>query len=392
MAIDVLLQGEAVPIDEAVFRCLLDNSVAGTYRGYEKALDAGCISFSDLVDLAGHGDIPYPLFFAPLLHVEAQVATKSRKLLEGISRETFQVGTREKLELHEVELIVKDLIRKQELLKRHDDSLVKNTIVGLLRTPGKSPEEDAAKLMSAIGLSPEALRECRSKQKAQDLLAGRLEASQVLVSRSVQHHMPQRLTHVNFSGMTIRDNKVPFIFLAGGDHGDQQEPVGRTTFTLALMAVLVARRIFKPVAWNGQSTGTNLGREYDIAGAILMPGARMREIAPSSLDDIKSAAEEFKVTPSAVTVRAMRLGQIAHETARNHLEQLRAEFGRIEKRKGSKKILPENAVRKYAGTELPRRMLRVMDSGGISPKEFCRTVCLNYIGVHQIDDLRRVVR
>jgi hypothetical protein len=56
--------------------------------------------------------------------------------------------------------------------------------------------------------------------------------------------MPQRLTHVKFSGMTIRDNKDPFIFLAGGDHGDDQEPDGRTLFTLALITVLVARRIF----------------------------------------------------------------------------------------------------------------------------------------------------
>lgn len=37
MTIDVLLSGEAVPIDEAVFKLLLDNSVAGTYVDYELA-------------------------------------------------------------------------------------------------------------------------------------------------------------------------------------------------------------------------------------------------------------------------------------------------------------------------------------------------------------------
>lgn len=56
VAIDVLLDGEAVPVDEAVFRTLLDNSAAGTYKGYENALDSHRIKFSDLVSLADKGE------------------------------------------------------------------------------------------------------------------------------------------------------------------------------------------------------------------------------------------------------------------------------------------------------------------------------------------------
>ncbi len=391
MTIDVILGGDAVQIDEAVFRMLLDNSVAGTYVAYENALALGSIHFSDLVRLARKGEIPYPLFFAPLPLVQAQMAAKTKKLLAGVSKDTFQIGTREKVELRDVELIVKDLIRKQEMLKRHDDSLSRNKIVGLLRKPGASPEADADRLMSALGLTHEAMRSCRKKESALDLMIDHLEAKQVLVSRSVRGYMPQRLTHVRFSGMTIRDSKIPFVFLAGGDHGDSQEPVGRMIFTLALMSVLVACRIFKAVTWDGQSTGVGRGREYDIAGAMLMPTERMRELRPTSLDDMKSAGNEFKVTPSAVTIRAMRLGQINGETARAHLEQLREEFGRRPETNGMKSINPENAVRKYAGRELSRRMLDVMDSGGIAPKEFCRAVCLNKLKPGQLGDLRRAV-
>lgn len=391
MAIDVLLNGEAVPIDEAVFRALLDNSVAGTYVGYEHAVESRSIRFSDLEYLAEKGDIPLPLFFAPLPLVEAQVAAKTRKLLAGVSRDTFQIGTRSRVELREVELIVRDLIRKQELLKKHDDSLTRNKIVGLLRKTGTSAEADAAKLMSAIGMTHETMRDCKKKESALELLIGLLEANQILVARSVQNYMPQILSRVRFSGMTIRDSKVPFVFLAGGEHGDNQEPVGRTVFTLALMAVLVARRIFKPVTWDGQSTGTDLGREYDTAAAMLMPAERMRALNPISLDDMKSAADEFKVTPSAVTVRSMRLGQINGETAQRHLEQLRQEYAQRPKNSPRSKIRPENGVRKYAGRELSRRMLDVMDSGAISTKEFCRSVCLNKLQPSQIGELRRAV-
>lgn len=391
MAIEVVLDGETVPVDEAVFRLLLDNSVAGTYKGYENALGSHRIKFSDLVSLAEKGDIPYSLFFAPFAVVQEQVKKKNEKLLAGLSKDTFSIGSRSKVELRDVELIVKDLIRKQHLVRKHDKSLQRNKIVGVLRDDGSSIEADAARLMSAIGLSHEAVRACKTKEKALDLMIHRLEANQVLVSRSVQHYMPQRLTHVKFSGMTIRDNKVPFIFLAGGDHGDDQEPAGRTIFTLALMTVLVARRIFAPMTWDGGSAQTDPGREYDIAGAMLMPCDRFMAIGPTSLDDMRIASDEFKVTASAVTVRAMRLGMINAKTTSDYLAQLREEFRSRPKGGPRSPIHPENAVRKYNGRELSRRMLHALDSQSISPGEFCRAVCLNHLKPSQINDLRRAL-
>lgn len=390
-SIDVLLGGSAVAVSEAVFRTLLDNSVAGTYADYSHALECGSIKFSALVSLARRGEIPYALFFAPLPLVQAQVAAKRKKLLAGVSKKTFSIGSRALVELRDVELIVKDLIRKQELLKRHDRSLIENPIVGLLRKPGATADADADKLRAAIGLGQDELRSCRTKEKALDVLIERLEANQVLVSRSVQHYMPQRLTHVKFSGMTIRDRAVPFVFLAGGDHSDYQEPVGRTIFTLTLMTVLIGRRIFAPMTWDGTSMGTKVGREYDIAGAILMPRGRMKELSPTSLEDMKSAAEEFKVTASAVAVRAMRLSLVTGELAAAHLDELRFEYSQRAQPKHRNQPRPENAVRKYNGRELTKRMLDALDSNDISVGEFCRSVCLNHIKPHQVGDLRRAV-
>lgn len=391
MTISVLIGGVIVPIDRSVFTALLDNSVAGTYVGYERALASGQLTIRDLSYLADKGEIPLPLFFAPLPLVESQVASKIEKLLAGVSRETFSIGSRAKVEFRDVELIIKDLIRKQQLLRKVDDSLVANKVVGLLARPSGVPETDAATLMRAINLSLDEVAACRKKEDALELIIERLERKQILVSRSVQHYMPQRLTHVKFSGLTIRDSKVPVIFLAGGDHGDRQEPIGRTIFTLVLMAVLVARRVFAPMTWDGGSTETELGLEYDIAGAMLMPEDRLKDIAVTELGEVKRAADDFKVTPSAVAVRAMRLGLISKDTAHRHLQELRHEFDQLPKGGPRNPILPENAVRKYGGRELSRRMLNALDASKITPGEFCRAVCLKHLKPHQIDDLRRVL-
>lgn len=242
MHIDVTLGGTRTPIERSVFIALLENSIASTYVDCDRALQKGSITFSDLVGLARHGDIPYSLFFAPLPLVQAQVKTKTNILLEGQTKDTFSVNSRERVALRDIELILTDFLRKQEVLKTHDPTLTRNTIVGLLRRPGKSIAADASKLSDALGLAPGDIRSCRTKEAALDLLIARLEANQVLVSQSVNNFMPQQIRDVKFSGLTVKDTKIPYIFLTGGDHGDYQEPAGRRVFTLTLLSVLIARR------------------------------------------------------------------------------------------------------------------------------------------------------
>lgn len=386
----VMIAGEPVPIDRSVFLDLLENSVVNGRAPYIKALETSKIQYSDLLDLARKAEIPHPLFFAPPAVVKAQLHTKSEKLLQGVAPETFTVNSRTIVKLRDVELILKDLLRKQALARKHDPTLVKNRIVGLLRKPRPTVSEDAVALVSALGLDRDEIRGARKKEAALDLIIERLEANQVLVSRSVRGFMPQ-LIEVRFSGMTVRDSKVPYIFLAGGDHGDFQEPTGRQIFTLVLMAVLVARGIFAPVSYDANSTAPDAGREYDIVGEILMPAAELQGFTLEELDDVKAAADLFKVTPSAVAVRAMRLGRITPLTANGYLHELKEEFLTRQKPK-PRQPKPVNAIKKYSGRDLTTRMLRAVDEHRLSQREFCRVVCLNRIGPSDLGELKAALR
>ncbi|MFH5228157.1 hypothetical protein [Antrihabitans spumae] len=384
MTIDVVLDGERVPIVQAVFEALLENSVASDYVAFRNAVDKGSIKFKNLVFLATKGEIPYSLFFAPLPLVETQIETKTAKLLEGVGKSTFSVNSRDVVELRSIELIVKDLLRKQALLKKHDDTLARNEIVGLLGRPGRPVEEDAAMLMRAIGLTHTAMRAAKNKQTALEHLIERLEANQILVSRSVNNYMPQRLKK-KFSGMTIKDNKVPYIFLAS--ESDREELFGRQVFTLTLLTVLIARKIFAPVTYDAKSAGPSPGHEYEIVGEILMPTGEISRLPLASLDDIVTAAEDFKVTPSAMTVRAMRLKRIDIETANHHLDELARRHTERPK-STARNPLPVNAVKKYAGRELSSRMFDALDAGKLSPGQFCQAVCLNKLKPSQLNDFR----
>jgi hypothetical protein len=192
--------------------------------------------------------------------------------------------------------------------------------------------------------------------------------------------------------MTVRDSKVPYIFLTGGDHGDFQEPYGRQIFTIVLLAVLVARGIFAPVSYDANSTAPDAGREYDIVGEILMPAAELQGIILHDLDEVKTTADLFKVTPSALAVRAMRLGRITPLTATGYLRELEEEFRARNHPSRTSQPKPVNAIKKYSGRELTARMLRAVDERRLTSREFCRVVCLNRIGPSDLRELKAALR
>ena len=385
----MVLQGSRTMIDRRVFEDLFENSVVSGRAPYRQALERSEVAFNELVKLSRKADIPYPLFFAQYDHVRAQIATKTSKLLQGLSKETFALNSRTTIAVKDVELIVKDLIRKQMLLRKHDPDLEDNRIVGLLKKTRGTVSQDAEMLLDALGLERDTLTQARTKKRALEILIKHLEARQVLVSLSVRGFMPQ-LIQVKFSGLTIKDKKVPYIFLARGDHGDGQEPEGRQLFTLTLLAVLVARGIFAPVTYDGRSPMVGPGREYDVVGEILMPEAAMRGLDLETLEDLKAAADRFKVTPSALVVRAQRLRLVSPTFASSHLNALSQEFA-ARPRSRAQQPKPVNGIRTYNGREFSARMIQALDVGKVSPGDFCRAVCANKIKPHQIGDFRKAL-
>lgn len=390
MYIDVHIGGETVQISYEVFQLLTENSVIADYSAIRKALEKSKINFKVLEKLADKAWIPLPLFFSPLPFVESQISLKKRKLIQHIRKDTLNIGSRQTIELSQIELIIRDLIQKQHYVRKYADDLSENKIRGLIKKPSKRLEDDAAKLLDALHLTHEEIRNSSNKSKALELILNRLGEQQILVSQSVQNYMPQQLRNIHFSGMTIDDTKVPYIFLAGGKENNSEEPVGRRIFTLILMTVLIARKEFRPVVWDASSLGADFGYVYNLTGTILMPKSEMKIDPDTDLDGIKRLADQFKVTPSAVTVRALHLKKLTREQASRYLDELQQEFM---SRPATRPRIPqpEKAVLKYAGFETIRRLLPALDSKRLSLKDFLRVGCLNKLDRRQVGDLRGII-
>lgn len=393
MEINVMLDGNPVPIDAEVFDFLFDNSSVSLRAGVRHARDRGEIKFTELIALARLAEIPYPLFFAPLAVVREQVRIKNEKLMAGFTQRDFSMNSRNQVRLSDIELIVKDLLRKQQFL-RQDGTLIKNDVVGCIKRPARTAAEDAQRLRGRIGLGRYELRDARNKQKALDVLIDRVEKKQILVSRSAQGFMPQRVPpHAKFSGLTIKDTKVPYIFLASGDEGEHLEPTGRKIFTLTLLVVLIGRGTFAPVTYDGHTTDETAGRDYEITAEILLPAKEMRRSQAHllSLDGVHAVAETWKVTPSAVAIRGRRLGIIDRPRFEEYMAELAARYARREKPTMSKPI-PVNALRRYNGAECSRRMLALHDQGRVGAADFCRVMFGNKLRPRDIEVFRAALR
>ena len=390
MTIQVTVGGQCTEIQRDVLVALFDNSVVYHSSDYRKALARGAISLEKLVALARKAEVPYPLLFAPREFVQAQLAAKTRKLLQGVTKEQFSMNARGRVELRDVELIVKDLLRKQELYKRYAPQLPKNPLVGCIARP-RSTTIDACILSGLLHVPPAKIQAQPNKAAAVECFIEHLEARHILVARSVQGYMPQSLTKVRFSGMTVRDPKAPYMFLAGGNHDEHEEPTGRQLFTLALLTVLVGRKQFRAVTMDGATLLDAPPPEYAIAAEMLMPEEQVGSLDVSSLDAIRAAADVLKVTPSALVVRAHTLRLIGREVATSYLEEQSQDF-RARPKAIVRSLKPVNAVRKYNGRRFTRVMLAAVEVGAISPGEFCRVVGGRRIGPDDLAALGRAVR
>ena len=387
MSIDVSCGRSTIAIERETFKALIDESWQRDAREYVDALERSRIRFTVLVQLARKAQIPYALFFAPVEVAEAQLKRKREILLGGVSKGVFSLNSRGKVRLADIELIVRDVLRKQELLKRLDPSLPENGLVGSLSRSRRSVKSDAEWLVSQLGVDRSYLLRVKTKELAFEHFVDHLEEHNIFVSQSVRNYMPQAIpTRAQFSGICIRDKRVPFLFLNNGDHRDSLEPAGRRLLTLTLLTVCLARGKFRPVAYTEQSDQLIENREYEIAEEMLMPAESVTELEVASLDDLQAHADRFCVTPSAFLMRARRLKLVDEDTARDQMEALREQFRNQPKSK-ARQPKPVNALRKYNSAEYSRSLLRQMDAGRLAASEITRVLLQNRRSV-LINDFR----
>src|SRR6266403_1439187 len=140
----VSLGKEQISVNKEIYIMLFGESVIHALALYEKSLAASRIPFKEFVELARKAEIPYTLFFAKKSFVQANIDRQNAIILAGVSKGTFSMNSRGSVELRDIKLIVKDLLRKQSLLKKHNEGAENNVVIGSLTRMRRSPLKEQA--------------------------------------------------------------------------------------------------------------------------------------------------------------------------------------------------------------------------------------------------------
>ena len=367
---------EKIKTDRRVFLVLLDLSPIKQYVAYQNAVLSSEIKFSDLKELATKADIPYPLFFATKEVIDVHIKDKERNLFEKLpSKSEMQLNSRGKMKLEDIELIVKDLGRKQEFLKtRILPAINDNSFVGFIAKKAKEKvanNELADDIRKYLNIDLSVMRKM-SKDDVLQYLCDKSEDKGVLVSFSSYDFMPQNIDkELGVSGFCVKDKKFPYIFINTRDGDDNPkilETAGRQIFTLVAMLVCIAMNKFIFSTKKGHTKSDETKKIYSIVGELLIPREDAESINVSSLEDLKEGARLFKVTPSMLLVRLRELRLIDKSTADRFREILREEIKKASSNP-KRRPLQITGYSKYNGTRFSREVVRAHAGRKISTEE-----------------------
>lgn len=364
---------EKVTIDKRVFLVLLELSPIKQYRAYVDAVSDSDITFANLKMLAEKADVPYPLFFASKDKVDLHLKDKDLNLFQKLpSKNEIRLASRGAMKVEDIELIVRDIARKQEFLKnRVLPSSAENTFIGSVAKKVKqkvSNEKIAEQIRDYLEIDLASIRKL-PKDRVLDYLRKRAENKDIFISFSSYNYMPQNIDReVGLSGVCIKDKKFPYVFINTRD-GDEQpkilESSGRQIFTLVAMLVCIAMNKFVLSTKKGKSGETEYKQVFSIVGEILIPRKDLITIKISTLEELKQHSQFFKVTPSMLLARLLELKHIAPKLAAAFRKELASEI------KGATGNHPRQPLQttgygKYNGDRFSREVVRAHKAGKVS--------------------------
>jgi len=364
---------EELKIEKEIFCALLNFPSIKHYKSYEKAISTNEISLFDLKDLARRAYVPYPLFFASQEKVDKQIKDQNKNIFDKLpTKSEMQIGFRGNTEKEDIELIIKDLARKQEFLKKRVLTIEKDNIfVGSVSKmmADRLPIEGIAKnIRGYFGID---LNDMRKLPKAGvvEYLCKKIEEKNILISMSSHDYMPQNLNkELELSGMCVKDKKFPYIFINTRDGDDKPlilETDGRKIFTILSMLVCIGMNKFILNTKSGKQKDRSLRIVFAIDGEILIPANDLNGVIVRNIDDLKKYATSFKVTPSMLLLRLRDL-RLIERTKANEYKSILSDELKSSNPPIKHQPTQTNGYAKYNGEKLSRQIIRAHNSGKIT--------------------------
>lgn len=362
------------PLDLEVFSLLFESTVARRTKKYYKALANKEMDFEGFRKMARDAEVPYPLFFLSKRQAEDCVRDYTKRVFFGTSKGEISIASRGDINRADISLILKDLTRKQILLKEY----INNECLLPKRFKKSSLNfiEHAEDIRSLIGYDINEI-ESLNKERSYNYLVSRLAHNNVFVSLYSHGYCPQDIPkELCFSGIAINDKQCPFLFVKAGDYDSAIEPWGRRMFTIGLLLSSLCYGECKPITMDGKSRDLSSNKHYLFAEEFLMPESLVRNLVVDDRIGLDCAARRFAVSPSAMVLRLFRLGMFNDAKKEYYLDELEEEYrNQIQNKKGGRGIAADKGILRYNNSELVKRYIDMLDARRITERQLKHILC-----------------
>ena len=375
-------------LDLGVFSLLFDSTVMRRSNKYYKALDNKEMNFDGFRKMARDAEVPYPLFFLSEEQAENRVKDYVKRVFFGTSKGEISIASRGDINRADISLILKDLTRKQILLKEFITE--ECPLPKCIKKSSLNVAEQAESIRAIIGYDIHEI-ENLNKERSYNHLVNCLARNNVFVSLYSHGYCPQDIPKkLCFSGIAINDKHCPFLFVKAGDYDSSIEPWGRRMFTIGLLLSSLCYGECKPVTMDGKSRDLSSNKHYLFAEEFLMPEYLIRHTTVTSRLELDSAARKFAVSPSAMVLRLFRLGIFNDAEKEYYLDELEDEYqDQLQKRKGGNRITPDKGILRYNNPELVKRYIDFFDNKRITERQLKHLLCYRKGENVEIETLRQ---
>lgn len=376
-------------LDSDIFFMLFNNTIVRRERSFFNALKESTIQYDDFLKLSRKGEVPYPLFFLNKQLVTDIIERFNKKVYFGVSKEQLSLSSRGDFNLSDISLILKDITRKQNYLKKEIEE--NNIILSRFYHTSKSIIDQAQEIRQITGYEITQVFDY-SKERSFMLLDNGLAKLNVFISLHVHNYSPQNISSkLQFSGIAISDKKCPFLFIKAGDNDSKIELWGRRLFTAALLLSCLLHSDCRPVTMDGGCRDLITNHHYQFAEEFLMPESYFKEEICSSLIEVDQLARKYSVSPSAIVMRLFRLDKINEETKDAYLTDLNKKWEELRKSKGGgKKMKIATAILRYNNRAVVSKLLTRYDKKALNISDFRNLLCLKKGEHFDLEALRRV--
>ena len=336
---------------------------------YLNAIETGLISMTKLIELCERSEIPYPILLMPYEDVKLQVEEYCRIIFSGVGKNNVSIASRGNIELGVISPLLKDIARKQQVLKKIKDCPTPSQIVSfLIRNKGANncPEEQVNMLRRMIGYDVDEVF-ALSKQATFEYFSELLAKQNVCVSLYSHGLTPRLMCCDDFRGIVMKDKKFPFLFIkSSGAHS--VDLWGVHIFTLAVLTLCLALNKSGAVLIGDEDAVIDDVGSYlmSLAEEFLMPKKSFVSLNDLGIADIKRLANRYSVTPSAMCMRLWHIGAIDKATKTDIMDSLEESFREYKRSSHNyANRITERDVIKYNGSLLTRSVVGAYHRGSL---------------------------